>query len=238
MNRKMRSLHRTMGAAVAVFLLVFALTGIILNHSAQFKLDQHYVNADWLMVHYGIGKAKADISFLVDNKTISQFDTQLFIDARPVTHLDNPLVGAIVLEHLLVLATEKTLILLTPEGEFVERMGEEAGVPVPIQNIGTFKGEPVIQTLSGVWSSNSMLDIWKPISLQNISWSQPGQLPEDVAEELKTFFYDKGITIEQLIIDIHNGRILGSLGVWLTDFLSIIFLMLSLTGLWIWIKRR
>lgn len=237
MNRRMRSLHRTMGAAIAVFILIFALTGVILNHSAQFKLDQRYINADWLMALYGIGNVEADISFLVDNKTISQFDTQLFIDARPVTHLDNPLVGVIVLEHLLVLATEKTLILLTPEGELVERMGEEAGVPVPIQNIGTYKDEPVIQSLSGIWSSNSMLNRWEPFSSQNISWSQPYQLPDNVAEELKTFFYGKGITVEQLMIDIHNGRILGSLGVWLIDFLGIMLLILSFTGLWMWIKR-
>ncbi len=237
MNRRMRSLHRSMGVAVAVFLLLFSATGVILNHSAQFKLDQRYISNDWLMSHYGIGDAEADISFLVNNQIISQFDTQLFVDAKPVTHLDRPLVGAIMLEDLIVLATDQALVLLTHEGEFVERMGAEAGVPAPIQNIGTYHGEPVLQARSGMWRSNFMLDVWEPMSLQGVSWSKPHPMPDSVAEELKTFFYGKGVTVEQLLIDIHNGRILGTVGVWLIDILGILLVILSFTGLWMWGRR-
>ncbi len=237
MNRRMRSLHRSMGVAVAVFLLLFSATGVILNHSAQFKLDQRYISSDWLMSHYGIGDAEADISFLVNNKIISQFDSQLFIDAEPITHVDRPLIGAIVLEDLLVLATDQALVLLTHEGEFVERMGAEAGVPAPIQNIGTYHGEPVLQARSGMWRSNFMLDVWEPMSLQGVSWSKSHPMPESVAEDLKTFFYGKGVTVEQLLIDIHNGRILGTVGVWLIDILGILLVVLSFTGLWMWGRR-
>lgn len=237
MNRRMRSLHRSMGVAVAVFLLLFSATGVILNHSAQFKLDQQYISSDWLMSHYGIGNAEADISFLVNNQIISQFDTQLFVDAQPITHVDRPLVGAIMLEDLLVLATDQALILLTHEGEFVERMGAETGVPAPIQNIGIYHGEPVLQARSGMWRSNFMLDVWEPMSLQGVSWSKPHPMPESVAEDLKTFFYGKGVTVEQLLIDIHNGRILGTVGIWLIDILGILLVVLSFTGLWMWGRR-
>ena len=209
----------------------------MLNHSKGLDLEQRYISSNWLMSHYGIGSAEADVSFLVDNKIISQFDTQLFVDAEPIMHLDRPLVGAIMLDALIVLATDQALILLSPEGEYVETMGAEAGVPAPIQNIGTYHGEPVLQARSGMWRSNFMLDIWEPMSLQGVSWSRPHPMPDSVAEELKTFFYGKGVTVEQLLIDIHNGRILGTAGIWLIDILGILLVVLSFTGLWMWGRR-
>lgn len=237
MNRRMRSLHRSMGVAVAVFLLLFAATGVVLNHSAQFKLDQRYISWDWLMSHYGIGEAEPDAVFLVDNKILSQFETQLFVDDKPVTHIHRPLVGGITLEDLMVLATDNALVLLTRDGEFVERMGAEAGVPAPIQNIGVYHGEPVVQARNGMWRSNFMLDKWEPISLQGVSWSKSHPLPDSVATDLKQFFYGQGVSVEQLLIDIHNGRILGSFGIWLIDILGILLIILSFTGLWMWGRR-
>lgn len=237
MNRRMRSLHRSMGVVVAIFLLLFAATGVVLNHSSQFKLDQRYISWGWLMAHYGIGEAEPEAVFLVDNKVLSQFDTQLFVDAQPVTHIHRPLLGAITLEDLIVVATDNDLILLTRQGEFVESMGAETGVPAPIQNIGIYHGEPVIQARNGMWRSNFMLDIWEPMSLQGVSWSSPYPMPKSVAAELKHYFYGKGVSVEQVLIDVHNGRILGALGVWLIDILGLLFVVLSFTGLWMWGRR-
>lgn len=237
MNRKLRSLHRIIGGLVALFLLIFAITGVILNHSSQFKLDQRYINSDWLMAHYGIGKVEADVSFSVGKKTLSKFDTQLFIDAQPITNIDKRLVGAIALDNFIVIATETTLILLTDEGELVESMGAEVGVPVPILNIGTFHNEPVIRSLNGMWMTNSMLNTWEPINSQNIAWSQPYPIPAGLAEELNSYFYGKGISVEQLVLDIHNGRIVGLFGVWLMDILGILMFILAFSGLWMWNRK-
>nr|WP_320165590.1 PepSY-associated TM helix domain-containing protein [uncultured Methylophaga sp.] len=238
MNRKLRSLHRVIGAVLASFLLMFAITGVALNHSSQLGLDKRFVNWDWLMSHYGMGQIQPDVSFLIDNKMFSQFGHQLFIDAKPLTHLQRPLLGGISLEDIIVLTTDDALILLTREGEFIEKMGAEAGIPAPIQNIGLYHGEPVLQTRQAMWRSNFMLDKWEPISLQGVSWSMPHPLPQSVHDALKQFFYGKGISVQQLLIDIHNGRILGDLGIWLIDLLGLMIVFLSLSGLWMWGRRQ
>ena len=237
MNRKLRSFHRVIGAILASFLLMFAITGIALNHSIQLKLDKRYVSWDWLMSQYGIGEVKPDAAFLIDNKIFSQFGNQLFLDATPLIHTERPLLGGITLEDLIVLTTDDALILLTREGEFIEKMGAEAGIPAPIQNIGLYHGEPVLQTRQSMWRSNFMLDKWEPISLQGVSWSMPHPLPQSVNTELKQFFYGKGISIQQLLLDIHNGHILGPIGIWLIDALSVLIIFLSLSGLWMWGRR-
>lgn len=225
-------------AMVTVTILLSALTGVLINHASQLKLNERHVNWPWLMAHYGIGNIKADASYLIDNKVFSQFESQLFIDAAPVTHIYRPLLGGIALEDLIVLATDDALILLTREGEFVERLGSEAGIPSGIQNIGIYHGDPVIQARNGMWRSNFLLDQWESISLQGVSWNHPYPIPDQVMIKLQQYFYGKGISVQQLLVDIHNGRILGNIGVWLVDVIAVLMVILSFTGLWMWGWRR
>jgi hypothetical protein len=44
--------------------------------------------------------------------------------------------------------------------------------------------------------------------------------------------------VQQLLIDLHNGRILGHFGVWLMDLAAGILIFLALTGIWMWGRRR
>ncbi len=223
---------------VATLILLHVVSGLLLNHAAALRLDQRFVSWDWLLTHYDKGEVEADAVYLIDNKIFSQFDGRVFVDAQPITHLDRPLVGGIKLEDLIVLATDQALILLTREAEFVDRLGASSGVPAPIQNIGTYHGEPVVQAKSGMWRSNFMLDIWEPMSLQGVSWSEPHPMPDSVAGDLQAFFHGKGVSAKQLLSDIHHGRILGPSGVWLVDVLSVFILILALSGLWLWLKPR
>ncbi|MBL4638210.1 MAG: PepSY domain-containing protein [Proteobacteria bacterium] len=237
MNRRMRSLHRSMGAIVALFVILFAITGMLLNHTTELKLDQRYLTWDWLLEHYGVATVEADAVFHLDQKVISQFDNQVFVDATPVTHVQRPVLGGVVLDDLMVLATDDALILLSSEGEFIERMGSAAGVPPAIQNIGLFHGDPVIQTRDGMWRSDFLLDQWERISLHGIGWSVPQPMPDSVEIELAEYFHGKGITVEQLVLDVHNGHILDRFGVWLLDVIAVLIIALSLTGLWMWGRR-
>lgn len=238
MNRRMRSLHRSIGAAIALFVLILSLTGILLNHSVDLKLDKRYLTWPWLLDHYGVTNIKADAVYLLDQSVISQFGTEVFVNAKPVTHAQRPLLGGIVLDDVMILATDDALILLTADGEFIERMGAAAGVPPMIQNIGLFHGDPVIQTREGMWRSDFMLDKWEPISLQGIGWSAPGPMPESIKNELIAYYHGEGVTMEHVLLDVHNGRILGKVGVWLLDLVGVLLIALSLTGIWMWFRRR
>jgi PepSY-associated transmembrane protein len=237
MNRRMRSLHRSMGAVVALFVLVLAFTGVLLNHSSELKLDKQYITWNWLLQHYGIANVWPDVVYLLDQNVISQFGSQVFVDAKPVAHSEKLVLGGIVLDDLIVLATDDALLLLNPEGEFIERMGAAVNVPPKIQNIGLFHGDPVIQTRDGLWRSDFILDQWERVSLQGVGWSLPQSMPESTEAELAEYFHGKGVSVERFLLDIHNGRILGQYGVWLLDILGLLLLVLSLTGLWIWVRR-
>jgi hypothetical protein len=238
----MQSQKKTAGVIVvviaAMLMLAHMVSGLLLNHAAALQLERHFVSWNWLLKHYDKGEVEADAVYLIDNKIFSQFDGRVFVDAKPITHLERPVVGGIKLEDLIVLATDKALILLNREAEFVDRLGAADGVPAPIQNIGIYHGEPVVQAKSGMWRSNFMLDIWEPMSLQGVSWSEPHPMPDKVAADLQTFFHGKGVSLEQLLKDIHHGRVFGPAGVWLVDIISVLMLMLAMGGLWCWAKPR
>lgn len=234
----MRRFHRSIGAVIALFVLMLAITGVLLNHTSDFELDDHYLTWDWLLEHYGINTVEPDAVYLLEHYVISQFDQQLFVDAKPVAQVQQAILGGVVLEDLLVLASKDALILLSPEGEFIEKMGASAGIPSDIQNIGWFHGEPVIQTRSGTWRSDFMLEQWEQVLLQGVGWSVPQAMPESVEKELANYFHGKGISVERVVLDLHNGHILKQYGVWLLDILAGLLIFLSMTGLWMWFRRR
>jgi hypothetical protein len=237
MNRRMLRLHRTMSAAIALFVLFLSITGILLNHSSDLKLDKYYLTWPWLLSHYGVSNVQADAVFLLDQAVISQIGTEVFVDAKPVTHIQRPLLGGVVLDEVIVLATDDALILLNAAGELIERMGAAVGVPPMIQNIGLFHGDPVIQTREGMWRSDFMLDKWERISLQGVGWSVPSPMPTSTQHDLIKYFHGEGVTVEHVLLDIHNGRILGAFGVWLLDLLGVLLTVLSLTAIWMWLRR-
>jgi len=237
MNRRMRSLHRSIGAIVALIVLMLAVTGILLNHTTELKLDKQYLTWNWLLKHYGLTHVQADAVFLLEQKVISQFGDQVFIDTTPVTHSEQSVLGGVVLDDLVVVATNGALLLFNPEGEFIERMSSAAGVPPDIQNIGLFHGDPVIQTRDGLWRSDFMLDSWEQVSLQGVGWSLPQPMPDSIEAALAEYFHGKGVTVEQFVLDLHNGRIVSIYGVWLLDLSAVLLIILSLTGLWMWLRR-
>ncbi len=233
-----RNLHRKIGPIIALFVLLLSITGIMLNHSSDLELDNRYLTWDWLLKHYNVANIEPDSVYLLGHRTISQFGTEIFVDAKPVTHIERAVLGGIMLDDLMVLATDDALVLLNHDGEFIERMGAAAGVPPNIQNIGLFHGEPIVQTRDGLWRSDFLLDQWERISLQGVGWSIPLNMPESVEKELAIYFHGKGITVERFVLDLHNGRIIKMAGPYLLDLIGILLVILSLTGLWIWIGRR
>jgi len=238
MNRQMRFLHRTMGAVIAVFVLIFSLTGILLNHSSDLELDQEYLTWNWVLAHYGISNIEPDVVYFLDQHVISQFDSRVFIDAIPAINSHKPILGGVVIDDLMLLTTEDELLLFSHDGEFIEKMTESAGIPPLIQNIGLFHGEPVVQTRQGMWRSDFMLEEWEAISLEGIAWSEPQSLPSAVEDELADYFRGKGISVERVILDLHNGRLAGSFSVWIIDILGLMLTFISITGIWLWLKRR
>ncbi len=234
----LKTWQRILGVLMALFVIMLVATGVVLNHIEELELDQRYLTWPWLLEHYGVAEVEADRVYLLDNNVISQFDEQIFVDALPVASSLKPIIGGIHLDNLTVIASDDALILLNADSELIEKMGADMGVPSQIQNIGLFHGLPVLQTRNGMWRGDELLEQWESLSLQGVSWSEPTSMPTIVAQDLARYFYGKGVSVEQFALDLHNGQVIGPLGKWVLDGIAAILLMLSLLGLWTWLRGR
>ncbi len=230
--------HRRIGLFALTLVIILAITGIMLNHTEQFKLDKTYVDNGWLLNWYGIEPKDKPISFRVGEHIISSWHDQLFFDALAITSLEQNIHGAIMGEQFIVVALDNALILLTPDGELVERISTSISFS-DIQRLGMKYKRPVIETSEPLYymADEHILD-WDVIANEGIKWTKEYTLTEDEKEKLLIAYRGNGLKLERVILDLHSGRIFGSYGVYLMDAAAIALLWLSLSGLWVWSSRR
>ncbi|MCX4190547.1 peptidase [Methylophaga sp. OBS3] len=226
-----RLLVRLLQVLIAIAVLFWLGSAILLNHEKTLGLDKMKVSSTWLKKHYQIGELQSDQAFILEGHVIVAVEQQLYINAKPLMSLPRPLIGAVALEHILALATDDALILISKDGEYIDTLGAAAGIPPEIQNIGVHYNEPVLQTRNGMWRGNFLLDRWELMSLQGVSWSQPETMPAASRKAMEVQLYGDGVSVGQILRDMHNGDLLGYLGPWLLDIWLIVLLVLALRGI-------
>ena len=238
--------HRRVGLLAIALVIVLAITGIMLNHTEKFKLDESYINNSWLLSWYGIEPEGEPNSFLVaadpaTNKQqhiISAWQNQLFFDNVAIATLEQTMHGAIAGEQFIVVALDSEILLLSFDGEFIERVSTSISF-TDIQRLGIKYNRPVIETSDPLYymADEHILD-WDVIINEGIEWTSPYTLSESERESLLVAYRGNGLKLERVILDLHSGRIFGQYGVYVMDAAAIALLWLSLSGLWVWNSRR
>ena len=234
--------HRRVGLFALVLVIILAITGIMLNHTERLNLDNTFVNNSLLLNWYGIEPKDEPVSFRIENGTqshlISAWNNQLFFDGTAITNLEQTMHGAIGAEQFIVVALDNEIILLSNEGEFIERVSTSISFS-NIQRLGMKYKRPVIETSEPLYymADEHILD-WDVIFNEGIEWTEQHVLNNDEREALLVAYRGNGLKLERVILDLHSGRIFGSYGVYLMDVAAIALLWLSLSGLWVWSSRR
>jgi hypothetical protein len=234
--------HRRIGLFALVLVIILAITGIMLNHTEKLNLDNTFVNNSALLNWYGIKPKDEPVSFRIENETqshvISAWNKQLFFDDIKVTTLDQTIHGAIGAEEFIVVALDNEIILLSYDGEFIERVSTSISFS-NIQRLGMKYKRPVIETSEPLYymADEHILD-WDVIIDEDIQWTAQYTLSDDEREQLLVAYRGNGLKLERVILDLHSGRIFGQYGIYIMDAAAIALLWLSLSGLWVWSSRR
>ncbi len=216
---------------ISLLILVWLACGLLLNHAKDLKLEQYTLSHPWLLEHYKVTDVPVDHGWLLADQLFIEIDSQLYVNAKPKLRLNRPLLGGILLDEMIVLATDDNLILFDIYGQYIDVLGAEELIPAEIQNIGLHHGLPVLQTRTGMWQGNSILDDWQLISLVGVSWSESVPVPESTLNDLRQQFEAYGVKLTALLADLHNGRFFGHQGRWLIDALLLLILVLALRGM-------
>lgn len=233
--------HRRLGLTAAVFVLVLALTGLMLNHTDGFRLDERYVAAGWLLDWYGIEAPDDTDSYALSTGVVTRLGDRLYLDTRMVEQNVAVLDGAVSGQELIIIAVDGELLLLTAAGERVERLGREDGLPQGVTGLGLDPSDRVVVRASDdVYRADPALLSWDRVAVEPgpVRWARPAARDEALLATLQADYLGSILSLERVLLDLHSGRILGPFGPWLMDAAAVLLLVLAVTGVWLWSVRK
>lgn len=234
---KLHIWHRYVGIIAALFVVVLALTGILLNFTDRLQLDQTHLNNSWLLDHYNIGDFPVT-SFHAGTHIVSQASEYIYLDGEYKLHLLQDLVGAIKLNKELLLATEASLLLINTDGEIIEEIGTYSGLPEKPLGISITGGKyPVVRGVNTYWKGSEELTAWQPLHGPHPKWSAPTDTPENIISSIQEHARGHEINLERVFLDLHSGRLLGRWGQHVMSAAAVLMLVLAITGTVMWWRK-
>jgi len=235
-----RRLHRSLGAVAAIFVFFMVLSGLAINHSNDLGLGQQPVSQTFLLDWYGLGKPEDIQSFAFGEDWLSFAGSQLYLNDKPVATISSG-VGAVSNGDLLIAAGSDELLLLDPDGNLIERLPWGLTSTAPIESIGLYKNAMVILKSGGqLWLADADLLNWRQFDDIKVipHWSISESAPEALQQAITRNYRGEGLSLERLLLDLHSGRIFGSIGILVYDLLALTLGFLSISGLILWFRGR
>lgn len=231
--------HRYIGLSASLFVMVLSATGLALNHTESLQMESTHVQSELLLDWYGIHAPDNLGSYLVDSVLYTEINERVFRDSEILDDISAPLVGIIGYQDLIIIATLEQLTLLTRDGELIETIGSAAGVPAGMRAIGvSTDGAIAIEAAHGYYLTDENLLEWRETDSIEATWSTMSDTPPEMVEVLQASYRGNGLPLERVVLDLHSGRLFGNTGVLLVDTAAILFMLLAISGVWLWGKRR
>ncbi len=239
-NSIVRRLHRSLGAGTAVFIIFMVLSGLTINHSNGLGLDQRHVSQPFVLDWYGLEEPEHIRSFALGNNWLSFAGSRLYLNGNPVSGLTSG-VGAVSSHDMLVAAGSEELLLLDREGRLIERLPWGPSGAGPIESIGLLEdGIIVVKSADQLWLADADLLNWQQAEGTNVNpaWAFSEPAPGALHEAITRHYRGDGLSLERVLLDIHSGRIFGSIGVLVYDLLALAVAFLAISGLVFWLRGR
>ena len=237
-NRQLGAWHRRLGLAAMAVLILLVVSGLLLNHGDRLGLDRIYVRSPWLLDWYGIHAPSEPRGAALGAHWVSEVGGRIYFDGQELSGARGRLSGAIVLGYTIVVAAEDNIWLLTPAGAVIEQLGTLQGVPGGLHALGVDRnGWLVVEAAQGFYTADSELLKWRRVIPQAVSWARLTEVPPALHAELVRQYRGRGLSVERVLADVHGGRVLGEIGMWLVDLTAIACLGLALSGLWLWARH-
>ena len=233
-----RHWHARFGVVSAVFIFLLASTGLALNHTEDLGLAKRTIAAPWLMQWYGLKSVVPKHGYLFEGGYLAISDGRWVMDGRPLLASKQPSVGAVQWGELRAIANADTLYLYQVDGQLVDKV---SGADLPnklIERLGILDHNSTpkltLATPQGNFVSEDGLT-WQPLEKAQPLWSSEQVLPSALSAGLNQAF-KPSLPLERIILDLHSGRIFGRYGVALMDVSAIVLILLSVSGVWIYMR--
>lgn len=228
--------HRWVGLAAAFFIVWLVITGVLIHHAADFGLESEPVRAAWILDHYRIGDPDV-ISFEAGGRRISQSGKSLYLDRERIAALDEPLTGVVNPPGLLLAAGREQLLIFDERGQRIETVRAEHGLPSGIRGISLQGKRIVLDTQAGWYEADPNEMQWRPARGMPRR-ATPSKPPDVTRAAIVQDARSREISRERVLRDLHSGSFFGTAGKWVIDIAALALLLLSISGIWIWVRAR
>lgn len=230
--------HRIAGLSAVLFLLLLAVSGIAINHDEALRLDKRFVSAGWLLDWYGIETPREIASVTAGDVWVSQIGDRIYVNGRELPGRYGELAGAVATTDAIAIGAGSTILLVATNGDLIEALGSEHGVPHELRAIGIANGQVVVRSRHGMWMTDRNFGAWREAPGIAATWSSPAALPPDVRARVVEAWRGAGLPASRVVADLHSGRLFGRMGVFFMDIVALVIVMLAASGIWLWWLRR
>ncbi len=230
--------HRYVGLLTALFACVLAVTGLVLNRTDSLGLARRHVEWTPLLDWYGIRGPDAIVSYDVDGKQLSHAGRRLYLDLEELPGDYERLQAALPLDGMFAVAADGALLLFSADGALIERV---TGAPPNLLRLGLGPGTVIVaDSALGPYASDAQLLQWTRWEgdSASIAWAVAAPPAPALAAALAARYRGTALSWERVLLDLHSGRLFGRHGVWVMDAAAVLLIVLALTGIWLWTRRR
>jgi len=247
-RRKVRSrkLHKWIGLIITLPLVWITITGVILNHTVDWKLDQKKIESQWLKDHYGMAPTGEPMACIISANEASyqivEWDGVIYFNSSPIeAQLEGRLVGVLHKEGSTIsIVTEYNVLQLDEKGNLIEKLDELSLPELPITAVAQQGTSLYLKNSSGWHTPDAE---WLEMSavhgadapLASIALSTIEN--QTVKDQLKQNWSRSELPASRVILDLHSGRFFGSIGKYLYDLVAICTILLSITGIVLFFRR-
>lgn len=230
--------HRRFGVAAGLFAILFAVSGIVLNHAERLGADRTTIDWAPLLRLYGLEPEQPPVGLALDGERwVGWVDGGLYLGGHRIADGVGPPVGAVAAGDLIAVADRDTLLLFLGDGRLVERVGREL-LPGPVDRLGRGAGDRLaVASGERCFAAPAATLGWGRCQ-EAPDWRGPVALPPDRHDALLAAYRGSGLPLDRVILDLHTGRLFGGIGVVIADLMAIAIVLLGVTGLWMWFRTR
>lgn len=265
--RAFRQWHRRAGLVSAVFVVLLSITGIMLNHTASLHLGQAKVKQAFLLAAYGqsrpplrsyrassmLSEASSTTAQPSAEVWLSLLDAYAFVNQNHQYQCPKHAVAFVALPAMWVLACEQEVVVFDQQFNILDVINPAFGLPGQIKFAGrcgdvfcasfilSSPSEKITDALSRPTKAQ-----WLQLDVDQLQWQPSNKTASQVKQELPPSAISEGIfeqysgaslSWERIVLDVHAGRFLGAIGPWLMDLMALVFIFLSASGIYIWLKQ-
>lgn len=240
--RHLREWHRKLGIIAAFFLIFLSISGVALNHTTLLSLAHQPIENTRLLDHYGIAPP-SDVRFYQKN-TLQVTNNLLWLNDKLLLESTSNIVAVTVIrttqasdEKIILTVSDDQIYLFNQQGDLIDQLGEELDVPQNINALHVNKSDITVRTPTGYFQTNIDFFEWQKITfVVEPDWIKPIEASEKLMTKAKLAYRSQFLTLERIILDAHSGRIFGLFGVLFMDAVAVLLILLSLSGIYIWLR--